>query len=319
MNVATRNTAKLLRAVEVWCPDDGGLQLERTSSYYSEADAFEAVSEKTRFHIGSGLPGLVWEAGVPVVFNDLATTDFVRHEAARQDELTAGIGVPVFDGEKLVSVLLFLCHTSEISAAAFESWILEETRNELMPGTGFYSNLDRFRRMTQYLRFPYGAGLPGDVWQTRMPRLMNRLADSTDFLRASGADAEGLDFGLAVPVIRNHDDLRSVVLILSADRSPISQVIQIWTPNEDRSAFELTSTVAPGAPQMEGLCHEISCSEGEGLVGSVIQNRRPEIRTGFEAELAPIAERALECGLEWSAGWPVIAHGEVQAVCVFMD
>jgi hypothetical protein len=195
----------------------------------------------------------VWEAGVPVDFNDLASTDFVRHKAAREDGLTAGIGVPVFDGEKLVAVLLFLCHTSEICAAAFESWILEETRNELMPGTGFYANLDRFRRMTQYLRFPYGAGLPGDVWQTRMPRLMNRLADSTDFLRASGADAEGLDFGLAVPVIRNHDDIRSVVLLLCSDRSPISQVIQIWTPNEDRSAFELTSTVASGAPPMASL------------------------------------------------------------------
>lgn len=319
MNVATENGTKLLRAVEVWCPSDDGLQLERTSSFYANADAFKAVSDKTTFHRGSGLPGLVWEAGVPVVFNDLASTDFVRHEAARLDELTAGIGVPVFDGEKLVSVLLFLCHTSELSAAAFESWILEETRNELMPGTGFYANLDRFRRMTQYLRFPYGAGLPGDVWQTRMPRLMNRLADSTDFLRASGADAEGLDFGLAVPVVRNQDEIRSVVLLLSSDRSPISQVIQIWTPNEDRSAFEMTSTIAAGAPPMASLCHEISCGAGQGLVGTVWQNRRPEVQIGFESEPQPLAELALECGLTWSAGWPVIAHGEVQAVCVFID
>ena len=171
MNVATRSGTKLLRAVEVWSPDSNGLQLERTSSFYADAGTFETVSQRTKFHRGSGLPGLVWEAGVPVIFNDLGSTDFVRHESACIDELTAGIGVPVFDGAKLVSVLLFLCHTSEISAAAFESWILEETRNELMPGTGFYANLDRFRRMTQYLRFPYGAGLPGDVWQTRMPRL----------------------------------------------------------------------------------------------------------------------------------------------------
>ena len=262
MNVATRSGTKLLRAVEVWSPDSNGLQLERTSSFYADAGTFETVSQRTKFHRGSGLPGLVWEAGVPVIFNDLGSTDFVRHESACIDELTAGIGVPVFDGAKLVSVLLFLCHTSEISAAAFESWILEETRNELMPGTGFYANLDRFRRMTQYLRFPYGAGLPGDVWQTRMPRLMNRLSDSADFLRASGADADGLDFGLAVPVIQNNDDIRSVMLLLSSNRSPISQVIQIWTPNEDRTAFTMTSTVTPGAPSMASLCHEISCAVG---------------------------------------------------------
>ena len=303
MKVATSNSSKLLRAVEVWSPTADGLQLERTSSFYAGADAFEAVSEKTKFHRGNGLPGLVWEAGIPVVFNDLASTDFVRHEAAREDELSAGIGVPVFDGPDLVAVLLFLCHTSEICAAAFESWIIEETRNELMPGTGFYSNLDRFRRMTQYLRFPYGAGLPGDVWQTRMPRIINRLANSTDFLRASGADAEGLDFGLAVPVVRDHDEIQSVVLLLSSDRSPISQVIQIWTPNEDRSTFELTSCVAPGAPSMAGLCHKISCEKGEGLVGTVWQNRCPRIRTGFESEPQPVAERAIHAGLTWSAGW----------------
>ncbi len=319
MNVATKKSARLLRAVEVWSPTANGSQLERSSACYADADAFAAVSDKTRFHRGSGLPGLVWEAGVPVVFNDLTTTDFVRHEAACRDELTAGVGVPIFDGDQLVAVLLFLCHTSEISAAAFESWVLEETRNELMPGTGFYANLDRFRRMTQYLRFPYGAGLPGDVWQSRMPRLLDRLADSTDFLRASGADAEGLDFGLAVPVIRNDEDIRSVVLLLSANRSPVSQVIQIWTPSEDRSTFDLTSTIAPGARPMEELCHEISCGPGEGLVGTVWNHRKPVVQTGFDSESSSLALLANECGLTWSAGWPVIAHGQVQAVCVFMD
>lgn len=319
MNAATKDRARLLRAVEVWSPTETGQQLERSSAYYSDADAFQSVSDSTRFAMGSGLPGLVWEAGVPVIFNDLAATDFVRHQAAAEDELTAGIGVPVFDGDRFVAVLLFLCHTSEISAAAFESWVLEETRNELMPGTGFYANLDRFRRMTQYLRFPYGAGLPGDVWQTRMPRLLDRLADSTDFLRASGADAEGLDFGLAVPVIRNADDIRSVVLLLSSNRSPVSQVLQIWTPNEDRSAFDLTSTLAPGFHTMTRLCHQVSCGSEEGLVGKVWKHRVPMVQTGFDAEPAALADQANECGLVWSAGWPVIAHGEVQAVCVFMD
>lgn len=319
MNVATKDRARLLRAVEVWSPTEKGRQLERSSAYYSDANALETVSARTQFPKGNGLPGLVWEAGVPVVFNDLAATDFVRHKAAAEDELTAGIGVPIFDADRFVAVLLFLCHTSEISAAAFESWVLDETRNELMPGTGFYANLDRFRRMSQYLRFPYGAGLPGDVWQTRMPRLLDRLADSTDFLRASGADAEGLDFGLAVPVIRNADDIRSVVLLLSSNRSPVSQVLQIWTPNEDHSAFDLTSTLAPGSMAMAKLCHQVSCGSDEGLVGKVWKDRTPMVQTGFDGEPAELALQANECGLVWSAGWPVIAHGEVQAVCVFMD
>ena len=96
-------------------------------------------------------------------------------------------------------------------------------------------------------------------------------------------------------------------------------MIQIWTPNDDRSAFNLTSTVAPGAGPMADLCHEISCVPGQGLVGTVWNNRIPVVQTGFDSEPESLARRAKECGLTWSAGWPVIAYGQVQAVCVFID
>lgn len=319
MTAASLQTSRLLRAVEVWSPTSDGNCLERTSSIYRGAETFAAVSNEAHFDHGQGLPGLVWDAGVPVMFDDLGSRDFLRHEAAREDGLEAGIGVPVFDGEEMVSVLLFLFATTEITSAAFESWILEETRHELMPGTGYYANLDRFRRMTQYLRFPYGAGLPGDVWQARMPRLIDRLANSTDFLRASGADAEGLDFGLAVPVVHGDDAIRAVCVLLSCNASPIAQALQIWTPNEDRSAFEPTSVLSPGVPGMSALMREQSCEIGQGLVGTVWQTRRPLVSSGFEEESNPLAAFAAEHDLTWSAGWPVIAHGEVQAVCVFID
>lgn len=318
MSLSVIQSQRVVRAVEVWSPTDGGSALRRTSSMYSNANAFAAASEEQQFDHGQGLPGLVWSAGVPVVFDDLDSRDFLRHEAAREDGLSAGIGVPVFDGAELVSVLLFLFETTEIATAAFESWVLEETRNELVLGTGYYANLDRFRRMTQYLRFPYGAGLPGGVWQTRMPRLIDRLADSTDFLRASGADAEGLDYGLAVPVVHEHDSVRAVCVLLSSAKSPLSQAIHVWTPNAERSAFE-PSVVFSAAPSLDELADQPACGIGEGLVGSVWKSRRPIVCDGFETAGEVFAERAAALGLSWFVGWPVIAHGEVQAVVVLMD
>lgn len=314
----TAIASSLLKVVEVWTPDaDDRLVVD--SAVYSGVDAFQAASEGLRLDPGAGLPGWVREARVPVLFEDLSSKDFVRNEAAAECNLGAGFGLPVFDGDQLTAVMIFLFDADELARGAFESWLPNIDRHELELGTGYYSDLDRFRRMSQYLRFPYGAGLPGQVWQTITPELIGRLGESSQFLRASGAEADGLDSGLAVPVVRGVDEVLSVFVMLSANTPPIARTMQTWIPDVSDGAFELSGVVASDLPQLESVASELRYKPGEGLVGQVLETRKPLVMTDFSTERPPMADLAREVGLTWGLGWPVIAHGQVQAVCVILD
>lgn len=309
-------TSSLLRVIEVWTPDaDGALAVE--SAIYNGVDQFEQSSEGLRLTDGAGLPGWVWSAGFPVLFEDLCSRDFVRNEAAAASNLGAGFGLPVFDGDDLAAVMIFLFDADELVKGAFESWLPNELRNELELGTGYYSSLERFRRMSQYLRFPYGAGLPGEVWQTLSPRLIDRLGESSQFLRASGAEADGLNSGLAVPIVSGDDTLRSVFVLLSANEPPIAQALQTWTPVGE--SLELSSVVASDLPEFEQKTGLVCCQRGEGLVGRVLETRRPEAICDFSDEPPELGGIARRAGLSWALAWPVITHGEVQSVCVLLD
>lgn len=309
-------TSSLLRVIEVWTPDaDGALTVE--SAIYSGVDQFEQSSEGLRLTDGAGLPGWVWSAGVPVLFEDLCSRDFVRNEAAAASNLGAGFGLPVFDGDELAAVMIFLFDADELVKGAFESWLPNEIRNELELGTGYYSSLERFRRLSQYLRFPYGAGLPGEVWQTLSPRLIDRLGESSQFLRASGAEGDGLRSGLAVPIVSGDDTLRSVFVLLSANEPPIARALQTWTPVGE--FLELSCVVASGLPELEQQTGQIRCQRGEGLAGRVRESRRPEAICSFSNEPREFAKIAEDAGLSWALAWPVITHGEVQSICVILD
>lgn len=311
-------TFSLLRVAEVWIPDsDGKLAVE--SAMYNGVDSFEQASQSLRLSEGEGLPGWVRSAGVPVLFEDLSSRDFVRNEAAAASNLGAGFGLPVFDGDDLAAVMILLFDADELVKGAFESWLPNDLRNELELGTGYYSSLERFRRLSQYLRFPYGAGLPGEVWQTLSPRLIDCLGESSQFLRASGAEAEGLNSGLAVPIVSGEDALRSVFVMLSANELPIARVIQTWRPSASGEGFELSSVVATGLPEFAQQSNQIRCRHGEGLVGRILETRRPAVISDFSNEPADITELAGLAGMSWALAWPVITHGEVQAVCMLLD
>jgi len=310
--------SSLLKVVEVWTPSaDGALVVD--SAMYAEVDAFGEATQSLRLDSGAGLPGWVSEARVPVLFDDLSSADFVRSGAATESNLGAGFGLPVFDGDELTAVMIFLFDADELARSAFESWLPNTTRHELELGTGYYSDLDRFRRLSQYLRFPYGAGLPGEVWQTLAPQLIDRLGESSHFLRASGAVADGLDSGLAVPVVSGRDHLNAVFVMLSSNSSPIARALQIWLPSEADDVFELSDVVAPTLPELAGRGGQLLSTPGEGLIGRVLETRKPVVVTQGDAG-DPVFGSALSTGaLSWGLAWPVIVHGQVTAICVIAD
>src|SRR5688572_18710461 len=67
---------------------------------------FEAVSRRTAFERGVGLPGRVWESGVPVWIPDVVSdTNFPRAAIAAHDGLHGAFALPVLSKGSVVGVM----------------------------------------------------------------------------------------------------------------------------------------------------------------------------------------------------------------------
>jgi GAF domain-containing protein len=67
---------------------------------------FEAVTRRSKFSSGVGLPGRVWSSGKPEWIPDVTNdSNFPRAPVATKEGLHAGIGFPIKLGDEVVGVL----------------------------------------------------------------------------------------------------------------------------------------------------------------------------------------------------------------------
>jgi hypothetical protein len=112
--------------LEVWAPNDLR-ELALTAGYYGRLEPFAEISRLLRFQRGRGLPGIVWQTGLPQVIADLRTAGpFIRAAAARTSGVDSGLGIPLFRAGELTQALLFLSAHATPLARAFEVWTLEQ-------------------------------------------------------------------------------------------------------------------------------------------------------------------------------------------------
>jgi len=92
-------SAKLLTCVDFWC---------LSSVSVSE---FEALTRRSKFPIGVGLPGRVWNSGKPAWITDVTHDgNFPRAPVAAKEGLHTGIGFPIKLGGEVVGVMEFFSH-----------------------------------------------------------------------------------------------------------------------------------------------------------------------------------------------------------------
>lgn len=300
----------LFRVIEVWTVADGTLSLD--SSIYRDAPATEAEGRTLHFDAGGGLPGRVLADGVPVVFSDLQTEAFARSAAAKADGLSAGVGVPVYDDGAITAVVLLLFSSEESAVGAIESWLPDKDRNELRLGTSYYAGLPRFEMISRYVQFPFGSGLPGEVKQSALPRLLTGLGRSAAFIRAAGADAEGLSVALAWPVIEYGDDLRSVLILLSSSAAPLARVMQVW--EEDGETLRPTRNVSERCRPLAEAAAAVEVRSGTGLLGRVWATRRPLATTDLTEESPEVQRAAAEAGVTGAIAIPVFRGTDLRGV-----
>ncbi len=96
---------------QAWLPDVEGKYLECSPAWFAGVEGLEgirAVSHRTKFTSGQGLPGRVWLRKAPVWILDVTQDpNFPRASAAATVGLKAAFGIPVLSNDEVVAILEF--------------------------------------------------------------------------------------------------------------------------------------------------------------------------------------------------------------------
>ncbi len=295
-----------IKVTEIWIPGKDRTQLELATGIYGELEDFKAASEQTQFNYYEGLPGTAWAMGHPVVIKEFTHSCFKRTEAAKKAGLTCAIGIPVFSGEFLMAVIVFLCGDDEEHAGAIEVWGNDADRsNELGVIDGYYGTLDYFEFVSRKTKIMKGFGLPGRVWEKGLPVLMADLGGSESFIRGRDAKNAGITTALGIP-LSDKAGLIYLMTFLSAKATPIARQLEIWLPDDKRERLVFNEGYSAKKSNLADLYAEKTFTKGEDAMGLVWLTGMPSIVEKYDVEDS-IATLLM----------PVINQGLLIAVVVF--
>jgi hypothetical protein len=287
-----------IKATEIWEPNRERTELTLVKGLYGTLKKFEDVSQAMTFTYDEGLPGKAWAQKHPIVLTDLSEAYFKRTEIADEFGLTAAIALPIFCGEYLNAVVVFFCGDSDDHAGAIELWSsVEGRRNELGLVDGYYGTMDEFAWISKSIKIMKGQGLPGVVWNTGMPLLLDDLANSGTFMRASKALKEGITTALAMPAWIDSSDAY-IMSFLSAKGTPIARKFEIWVPDHAAGVMRFEHGYSDTQEDLKARYEGVTVTKQEGTLGMVWKNGHPLLTedTGGDDYDALLAIPLLEQG-----------------------
>lgn len=209
------------------------------------------------------------------------------------------IALPIPITDEVIAAVLFTIRTAEDCKIAIERWTRTE-RDELGLAEAVYRGMEHFARISPYVKFPRGSGLPGETWDARVCRILARIDQAKAFMRAAGARKEGLRYGLGIPTMATEHELESVLLLLSTVDFPLLLACETWTPAADASQLTLAQScyaLGVAAPQVDEVAY------GEGIVGECIASRLPGLRR--EPENDPALAKLFDQGARFALALPI--------------
>lgn len=302
-----------IKVSEIWIPDPDHTHLVLKDGIYGTCKEFKAFSQEKKFAYGKGLPGNVWATGHPVVLTHLDDSYFERTEEAHNAGLTCAIGIPVYVGEFIMAVVVFLCGDDEEHAGAIEYWANDypDRSNELGVVDGYYGTLEYFEFVSRKTKIMKGFGLPGLIWEKEMPVLMNDLGESASFIRGRDAKNAGITTGIGIPVLLQQECI-DIMVFLSAKSTPIARRLQIWLPDENHEKLYCDASYGTELDELIGTFEERTFSRSQELLGKVWLSGVPDIG---EITLGDMPENAVKSGI---LAIPVVNKGVLSAVVTFL-
>ena len=190
-------------AIELWGNEPSeSADMTLVDGYYgSTADTFEYISRRTTFRRGNGLPGLVWESGLPVFLEDLGkSARFLRADTAQKVGINRGFAVPCPVRGDAAYVLAFLSALGTPIARRFEIWRPDAEREHLHLAGGFCEQGGRITAAPAHLALARGQGTIGQVLITGVPGLSNDGGAEPNGWGRAAAEL-GLESLLVMPVL----------------------------------------------------------------------------------------------------------------------
>jgi hypothetical protein len=303
-----------IKVIEIWVPDKQRTQLEFGSGLYGALADFKSASEQQYFAYDEGLPGKAWAAGHPIVLSQFERSYFKRTEAAQKVGLTCGIALPIFSGDFLMAVVVFLCGDDAEHAGAIEVWCNNAVNGEtLHVMDGYYGSLEYFEAISRQINMAKGQGIPGLAWETGMPVLMEDIGKIDEFARSASAQQAGITTGLGIPAGKN-DELTYVITFLSAKATPIAKRIQLWIPDQDGKQLVCQQSHSKNSNDLAEMFETITVDKGEGSLGRVWLTGMPIIAGNQEeSEHKPELD-----SLNSMLAIPVIGEGHLKAIVTFL-
>ncbi len=199
-------------AIETWStqsrsPSFMGL----IDGYYGTAELFEWKSRSTQFARGLGLPGQVWQSGMPVVMPNLFRPgQFLRWEQAQEVGVTTGLGIPYTYDPNRPWVVTFLSARGTPIARRFEIWVPGSSPDTMVFHSGTCDSVPDFAESYAGMALAAGDGIVGRVAKTGAPNIIETNEGEPAVTKASLARA-GLSSAVAMPIL--DDDGRSKAVV----------------------------------------------------------------------------------------------------------
>ncbi len=194
--------AESIGAVEVWHNDESRRpELALDDGYYGELDGFEFSARHSHFPRGEGLPGIVWDSGMPVVIPDLGhNRRFLRRDEALRAGLCTGLGIPSPFRRGHSYVTTFLSALGTPIARRFEIWMPDSRLDRLMFLAGHCDRDPGLASTLDECRIEAGQGCLGRAWFSGIPALTERVADDSS-PNGRAAAAMGMTALVAIPIL----------------------------------------------------------------------------------------------------------------------
>jgi hypothetical protein len=302
-----------IKVTEIWIPDKNRTQLEFGSGLYGGLIDFKAASEQQQFAYNEGLPGKAWAAGHPIVLKKFEHSYFKRTAAAQEAGLTCGIAIPVFSGDFLMAVVVFLCGDDEDHAGAIEVWCNNPvSKKQLTVMDGYYGTLQHFEEISRQISVPKGQGLAGLAWETGLPVLIDDISKADTFIRANDARLAGISMGIGIPVSDNPGS-SYIMTFLSAKATPIAKRIQIWIPDRQGNQLICRQGYSKNSNDLAKIFETTPVTKGIGALGRVWLTGMPIITGDHEPDYNPELD-----SLSSMLAIPVIEQGRLKAIVSFL-